>query len=44
MYDLVADVARYPEFLPWCAAARIRGITPEDLNLASLLEEALGEL
>jgi coenzyme Q-binding protein COQ10 len=23
MYDLVADVARYPEFLPWCAAARI---------------------
>ncbi len=30
MYDLVADVARYPEFLPWCAAARIRGITPQD--------------
>ncbi len=25
MYDLVADMARYPEFLPWCAAARIRG-------------------
>lgn len=24
MYDLVADVARYPQFLPWCAAARIR--------------------
>lgn len=24
MYDLVADVARYPEFLPWCAATRIR--------------------
>ena len=24
MYALVADVARYPEFLPWCAAARIR--------------------
>ena len=24
MYDLVADVARYPEFLPWCAASRIR--------------------
>jgi len=29
MYDLVADVARYPEFLPWCAAARVRGVTPE---------------
>ena len=23
MYALVADVRRYPEFLPWCAAARI---------------------
>ena len=29
MYDLVADVARYPEFLPWTAAARIRSVTPE---------------
>jgi coenzyme Q-binding protein COQ10 len=27
MYDLVADVARYPEFLPWTAAARIRDVT-----------------
>lgn len=26
MYDLVADVARYPEFLPWCSAARIRSL------------------
>jgi coenzyme Q-binding protein COQ10 len=24
MYNLVADVAKYPEFLPWTAAARIR--------------------
>ena len=23
MYALVADVERYPEFLPWCRAARI---------------------
>jgi coenzyme Q-binding protein COQ10 len=23
MYDLVADIERYPEFLPWCIAARI---------------------
>ena len=29
MYDLVADVARYPEFLPWCAAARVRKITDQ---------------
>ncbi|MGB1235112.1 MAG: type II toxin-antitoxin system RatA family toxin [Planktomarina sp.] len=24
MYTLVADVAQYPKFIPWCAAARIR--------------------
>lgn len=24
MFDLVADVARYPEFLPWVSAIRIR--------------------
>ncbi len=24
MYALVGDVASYPQFLPWCAAARIR--------------------
>lgn len=30
MYDLVADVASYPEFLPWCAAARIRSRTDHD--------------
>ncbi len=24
MFDLVADVRRYPEFLPWCAALRVR--------------------
>ena len=23
MFDLVADVRRYPEFLPWCVASRI---------------------
>ena len=26
MYDLVADVARYPEFLPWTAGARVRSV------------------
>lgn len=29
MYDLVADVERYPEFLPWCAAARVRSVVSE---------------
>jgi len=28
MYDLVADVARYPEFLPWNSAARVRSRRP----------------
>ena len=28
MYGLIADVGRYPEFLPWCAAARVREIRP----------------
>src|SRR6056297_1031189 len=30
MYDLVADVGRYPEFLPWTAAARVRDVTERD--------------
>jgi coenzyme Q-binding protein COQ10 len=25
LYDLVADVERYPEFLPWCMGCRITG-------------------
>ena len=29
MYDLVADVGRYPEFLPWTGAARVRSVTPQ---------------
>ena len=24
IFDLVADVERYPEFLPWCLGARVR--------------------
>ncbi len=28
MYDLVADVAAYPKFLPWNSAARIRSRRP----------------
>lgn len=31
LYGLVADVARYPEFLPWCRAARIRSRSEEEL-------------
>lgn len=32
MYDLVADVAKYPQFLPWCAAARIKSVKPQGEN------------
>ena len=24
MFDLVIDIEKYPEFLPWCVATRIR--------------------
>lgn len=29
MYALVADVGKYPEFIPWTTAARVRSVTPE---------------
>jgi len=29
MYDLVADVASYPQFLPWTAAARVRRVSEQ---------------
>ncbi|WEK42637.1 MAG: type II toxin-antitoxin system RatA family toxin [Candidatus Sphingomonas colombiensis] len=30
MFDLVADVERYAEFLPWVIAMRVRSDTPEE--------------
>jgi coenzyme Q-binding protein COQ10 len=36
LFDLVADVERYPEFLPWCVGARIRE-RRADLVVADLL-------
>jgi coenzyme Q-binding protein COQ10 len=36
MFDLVANVADYPEFLPWCMGARIREQRP-DMVLADLM-------
>lgn len=30
MYALVADVANYPQFLPWTSAARVRSLRPQD--------------
>ena len=40
MYDLVADVVNYPEFLPWCAASRIKTVTfdgPRDIMTVDLI-------
>ncbi|NMJ39831.1 type II toxin-antitoxin system RatA family toxin [Roseomonas sp. JC162] len=31
MFDLVADVRRYPEFLPWCVGARVLSRTEGEL-------------
>ena len=36
MFDLVADVKRYPEFLPWVAATRVRSDT-DNLMIADLV-------
>jgi coenzyme Q-binding protein COQ10 len=30
VFDLVADVRRYPEFLPWVSAMRVRADTPAE--------------
>jgi len=35
MFDLVNDVGRYPEFLPWCAGARVED-TSETERVASV--------
>ncbi len=36
MFDLVADVQHYDEFLPWITAVRVRKDTPEEM-LADLI-------
>ena len=41
MFDLVADVARYPEFLPWNSAARIRSRRAGELDASGLASEVL---
>ncbi len=33
MFDMVADVAAYPDFLPWCIATRVR--TADALHLTA---------
>ncbi len=37
IFDLVADVESYPQFLPWCLACRIRRRTGPDSFIADLM-------
>jgi coenzyme Q-binding protein COQ10 len=39
MFDLVADVERYPEFVPLCAAMRVRSRTEKDEGVSVLVAE-----
>ena len=32
LFDLVADVGKYPQFLPWCVGARVRTRTERELT------------
>lgn len=37
LFDLVADVERYPDFLPWCRAARILSRKPDSMQAELLI-------
>ncbi|TMM49936.1 type II toxin-antitoxin system RatA family toxin [Qipengyuania marisflavi] len=37
MFDLVADVARYPEFLPWVVATRVRSDSDTEMTADMLV-------
>ena len=37
LFDLVADVERYPEFLPWCLGARVRERTSDTITADLLI-------
>jgi len=41
MFDLIADVPRYPEFLPWVAGARIRSRRPLGEGTGEVIEADL---
>lgn len=42
LFDLVADVSKYPEFLPWCVAARVKEHGQEDENDVVLADLVIG--
>lgn len=40
MFDLVADISSYPQFLPWCSGARI--VTAKDDEVIAAIDIAYG--
>ena len=40
LFDMVADVGRYPQFLPWCTAARV--ISQTETELVAILTIGFG--
>lgn len=41
MYDLIADVAAYPQFLPWCTAARINNTKLAEDGTSTIIDADL---
>jgi coenzyme Q-binding protein COQ10 len=39
MFDLVADVERYPEFVPMCRGLKVRQRTPEEENVEVIVAD-----
>lgn len=40
MFEIVNDVAAYPEFLPWCADTRIQAQTDASMEASILMKKA----
>lgn len=41
MFNLVADVGRYPEFLPWCAALRVVGREVDETGVGTVTADTV---
>jgi len=39
MYQIVNDVAAYPEFLPWCGGSRVMSETDDSMEAAVLMKK-----
>ena len=40
MYNLVADIESYPQFLPWCTAASVQGVQDDQVMARLTLNKA----